>query len=148
MSPGGGCGTRPGAAAPSGSKPFLQLLCSGGVTPAAPWGALGRLRTRSHRPWGCLVGVGGSEVVPISRHNPKARSPQKGNLSPPGCLHLKAAFCTLLKSRLCVCFVCVFGAQSSLQRHCGAALGIGGAEPFQKCWDPNGSGGRRGFCVK
>lgn len=58
------------------SKPFLQLLCSGGVTPAAPdapWGALGRMRTRSHCPRGCLVGVGGSEVVPISRYNPKAR---------------------------------------------------------------------------
>lgn len=71
-------------------------------------------------PSGALVGLGGSEAVPISQYNPKARSlqiwPPKGIFHPSGCLHLKAA---LPESLLCVSW-----GTELVQRH-WTALGVG-----------------------
>lgn len=93
VSPGVAVGSVPGELLPLASRPFLQLLLSAGVTlllPGVLWAGWDKLPL----PSGELGGAGGSEVVPRSQYNPKGRSLLKGNLSPPGCLHLKGAFCT------------------------------------------------------
>lgn len=129
----------PRGAAPSASKPFLQLLCSGGVTPVFPV-----LPGMSQHPQGVVGGVGGSgecSHVPIqSQRQIPADLAAQGNLSPPWVFALKGS--TLYFTRvplLCVLCLCVFGAWSSFQRHSGTVLG---ARAFPEvlwgdsCWIP------------
>lgn len=115
----GGQGPGPGQLLPLASKPFLQLLLSGGVAPAAPWDALGRLRTRPHHPWGHWgeLQVRGCSYIPIQSQSLQIWPP-KGIFDP-----LVFAFKGTILDFTKIPSLSVLG-HSSFQRH-WTALGVG-----------------------